>query len=184
MSCANIKKYIPFEGVKKNKESFKIAWSKKFDPPYETGNLPVNITNPTIYEDILFHGDPRGNFTAYDIDSGKVVWRVKEKGALGGQPGIYKGNIFYGGENGRLYVRTAFTGKLKYAIDLKAGIEQAPAFYKDRLFLHLRNHKIVCLDASTGKILWIYKRSVPYTTTIHRSSGILVKNDKLICRFC
>jgi outer membrane protein assembly factor BamB len=183
ISCSTINKILPFDKPDVKSDKFIIKWNKSFDPEYLTGNLPVNFVSPKIHEDILFLGDPNGVFSAHDLDTGKVIWKVQESVPLGAQASIYKSNVYYGSTTGRLFVRTAFTGKLKYAIDLKASIEQAPVFYKDRLLLQLRNHKVVCLDASTGKILWIYKRSVPYTTTIQRSSGVFVNNEKVFVGF-
>ena len=51
------------------------------------------------------------------------------------------------------------------------------------MFIHMRNHKIVALDAATGKILWGYKRSIPYTTTLQRVSQVLPYKNKVIVGF-
>ncbi len=72
---------------------------------------------------------------------------------------------------------------MKYSIDLGAPIESAPHFYKDRILIYLRGHQIVHLDAETGKILWVYKRAVPVTTTLQRTTKPLVLGNKIILGF-
>jgi outer membrane protein assembly factor BamB len=62
-------------------------------------------------------------------------------------------------------------------------IESRPVLSDGRLYIHLRNHKIVALDAKTGKIIWGYKRSIPFTTTLQRSSTVLSLGNKLIVGF-
>jgi outer membrane protein assembly factor BamB len=121
--------------------------------------------------------------TAYDIESGRSLWSVDDKTTLGGPVELFKDHIIYGGLNGRLFVRHYLTGELKYAIDLGAPIESAPHYENDRLLVYLRGHQIVSLDPETGKILWVYKRAVPVTTTLQRTTRPLVLGNKIILGF-
>ena len=51
------------------------------------------------------------------------------------------------------------------------------------IFFHLRDHKLLALDIETGKIIWAYKRSVPYLTTVQRASRPLLMNNKVYVGF-
>jgi outer membrane protein assembly factor BamB len=102
---------------------------------------------------------------------------------LGGPVEFFNDHVAYGGQSGRFFVRHFLTGKLKYAIDLGAPVESAPFFFNGHMLVYLRGHQIVHLDAETGKILWVYKRAVPVTTTLQRTTKPLLIGNKIILGF-
>jgi outer membrane protein assembly factor BamB len=177
--CGSFKPKAPEKEV----TFFKVQWSKNLDPEYISGNLPIGLGAPRIFNDIVYMGSMDGVMTAYDIESGRVLWSQDDKTPLGGPVEFFKDHVAYGGLNGRLFVRHYLTGALKYAIDLGAPIESAPYFFNDRMIIYLRGHQIVHLDAETGKILWVYKRAVPITTTLQRTTKPLVVGNKIIVGF-
>lgn len=179
VACGSFKPTAP----EKKSDFFKIAWAKNLDPDYQSGNLPIGVGAPRIFNDIVYMGSMSGVMSAYDIESGRVLWSFDEKTPLGGPVEFFKDHVAYGGLNGRLFVRHYLTGEMKYAIDLGAPIESAPHFYQDRMLVYLRGHQIVHLDAETGKILWVYKRAVPVTTTLQRTTKPLVLGNKIILGF-
>jgi outer membrane protein assembly factor BamB len=178
-SCGSIE----FSAPQKKSDFFRLAWVKNLDPEYVSGNLPIGFGAPRIFKDMVFMGSLQGNMGAYDLESGRILWSHDEKTPLGGAVEFFNDHIAYGGLNGRLFVRHYLTGKLKYAIDLGAPIESAPHFQNDRMLIYLRGHQLVNLDAETGKILWVYKRAVPVTTTLQRTTKPLILGDKIIVGF-
>jgi outer membrane protein assembly factor BamB len=177
LGCGHLK------APEKKTSFFKVSWSKNLDPVYESGNLPIGLGAPRIFQDIVYQGSLSGVMSAYDLETGRVLWSAQDKTPLNGAVEFFQNHIAYGGANGRLYVRHYLTGKLKYAIDLGAPIESAPHFFNDRLLIYLRGHQIVHLDAETGKVLWAYKRAVPVTTTLQRTTRPLVLGNKIIIGF-
>jgi len=181
-SCSTIKK-LNIEGVKEKRTAFRVIWNKNQDPLHETGNLPIALNSPLIHDGILYIGHNQGYMKAYQLDNGKEIWSKYDDGAYHSKPVIYKDWVIYGNAKGRVFARHSLTGKAEYIVDLDAAIETQGVIYKDRLVFHTRNHKIFCLDVNTGKILWSYKRSVPYLTTIQRASKPLIYKDKIYVGF-
>jgi outer membrane protein assembly factor BamB len=179
VACGSFKPQAP----EKKTDFFKVVWSKNLDPDYVSGNLPIGLGAPRIFNDIVYMGSTSGVMSAYDIESGRVLWSQDDKTPLGGPVEFFKDHVAYGGLNGRFFVRHYLTGALKYAIDLGAPIESAPYFFNDRMIVYLRGHQIVHLDAETGKILWVYKRAVPVTTTLQRTTKPLIVGNKIIVGF-
>lgn len=162
---------------------FTMSWAKNLDPEYVSGNLPIGVGAPRIFDDILYQGTLSGQMLAMDAETGRVLWKKDEKAALGAPVARFGESVAYGSETGRLFVRHYLTGELKYAIDLSSPIESAPVFTSGRLLIYLRGHQIVSLDAETGKVLWSYKRAVPVTTTLQRTTKPLVLDQKVILGF-
>ncbi len=178
-SCGQFRPHAPAQ----EKRFFSLNWAKNLDPEYVTGNLPIGLGAPRVFNDLVYMGSMSGVMTAYDVETGRTIWSKNDKTPLGGPVEFFKDHVAYGGLNGRLFVRHYLTGKLKYAIDLMAPIESAPFFYNDKLLIYLRGHQIVHLDAETGKVLWVYKRAVPVTTTFQRTSRPLVSGNKIFIGF-
>jgi len=177
--CSSFKLTKP----EKKSDFFKNTWTKNLDDSYLSGNLPIGLGAPRIYQDIVYMGTLQGKMNAYDVESGRLLWSASDKTPLGGPVEFFNDHIAYGGLNGRLFVRHYLSGKLKYAIDLAAPIESAPVFHKGHLFIYLRGHQVVHLDAETGKVIWAYKRAVPVTTTLQRTSKPLIIGNKVILGF-
>lgn len=182
-SCAWMHETIGVTAIRDAKTEFYPLWIKNHDPVYESGNLPIALNSPLIHEDSVYSGNGSGEMVAYQLEDGKEQWRFKDKGGYFSQPVVYNEYLVYGTNEGRLYARHTITGELKYAVDLGASVESQPVIFKGRMFLHTRNHKLFCLDAQSGKILWAYKRSVPYNTTLQRVSQPVVAADKLFIGF-
>ncbi|MFZ4714879.1 MAG: PQQ-binding-like beta-propeller repeat protein [Bacteriovoracaceae bacterium] len=169
--------------VRREEKNFKVIWSRHLDPEYDVGNLPIGLSSPFMYSSLLFIGDLKGRMTAHNLEDGREIWQQTEKDELGSIAGIYRDHLIYGSYNGRAIARHYLTGELKYSVDLGAPVESKPIIYRDRLFYHVRNHQVASLDAATGKILWTYRRSVPFTTTLQRVSDVFPLDNKLIVGF-
>ncbi len=185
VSCARLeplKKFIE-PSQAKNAHPFFPLWYKNLDPSYQTGNLPIATNWPLIDTGILYVGDNRGFMVAYELETGREIWREFDGATYHAAPIIYKDQVLYGTTEGRVVSRHKHNGSLKYVIDVGSSVETPGTIFKGQAFFHLRDHKIVNLDVETGKVVWAYKRSVPYLTTVQRASTPLVHQGKLYVGF-
>lgn len=171
------------EGVKPERKLFSPVWIKNLDVPYSTGNLPIGLQSPFIHKGMLYVGHNIGVMKAFDLSNGRKVWFKEEGQPYHSGPNVHADLLIYGNIEGRLFARNKLSGELVYNVDLGAAIESQPVVHEGRLLVHTRNHKVVCLDALTGKILWAYKRSVPFLTTLQRVSKPTVKDNKVYVGF-
>lgn len=181
-SCTTVKN-LGFSGVKKERNIFFPIWIKNQDPIYRSGNLPISLQSPRLDRGLLFIGDELGVMRAFQADDGRVVWKTKDKGAHQSQVIVDGKYIIYGTIEGRLYSRNRLSGELKYEVDLGSAVETSPVIQNGRIFVHTRSHQVFCLDVITGKILWAYKRSVPYLTTLQGVSTPLVQGNRVYVGF-
>lgn len=179
LSGCSLLKRLNVQGVRPKAPAYVVHLNRDLEPDHNTGNLPISFLSPLTYEGILYVADARGVIQAVNLSDGRSLWEFDDKTPLGPRPGLFKDQLLYGSLQGRVFSRHYLTGELKYVVDLGASIESPPTFHQGRAFFHLRDHRLVALDAETGKILWSYKRSVPYTTTIHRASTPVVFQNRL-----
>ncbi len=186
ISCSQLSKKLDIKKPTQQKEYFRVLWNKDLDVSNPTGNLSITFASPYIYNGILYQGTLGGEMKAYDLENGRELWSSDPKennGAITGAANLYKDSVVYGNLNGRVFARNYLTGKLIYSVDVGDPVESRPFFYKDRAIIHTRSHKIVCLDATTGKILWAYKRSIAYTTTVQRVSEPIAYSNRILVGF-
>lgn len=174
---------LGLEADREDTPFFFYSWSKNLDPQYETGNLPIALNSPLIHDGIVYVGSGDTQFRAFQLDNGKQVWASLDNGEYHAGSLPFSKQVIYGTTQGRLYSRDLLTGEEKYSVDLGASVETTPVFHNGRLLLQTRDHRLVCLDAESGKILWAYKRSVPFLTTVQRASAPLVDQNRIYIGF-
>lgn len=181
-SCTTMKKLIPTADGRQE-AVMTPAWIKNLDPVYDTGNLPIALQSPLISEGIVYAGHNTGYMQAYELDNGRLIWSEYDGSAYHAGAVAYKDQVIYGTVQGRVISRHGILGTIKYSVDLGASVETRGVVYNGRIFFQLRNHQVFCLDVETGKIIWGYKRSVPYLTTLQRASTPIVYKDKILVGF-
>ncbi|WP_419168420.1 PQQ-binding-like beta-propeller repeat protein [Halobacteriovorax sp.] len=183
-SCSSIKKVTSkLEGKKLEMDPLTLTWTKNLEPSYESGNLPISLSSPLIADGILYAADGRGNFNAYNVENGRLIWTHKIKGQMTSAPIIFENLLIFGDDTGRVYARDLNKGELAYEFDLDGGIDSTPVTANGRLFIHTRNHKLFSIDVYTGRVIWSYKRSVPYYSTVQRASTPLILDGRLYAGF-
>lgn len=178
-SCSGLKTFRPSAETPKA-SAFKAVWIKDMDPVYESGNLPIALQSPLIHEGIVYIGHNAGMMQAYELENGKPVWSEFDGSTYHASPVSFGDQVIYGTVQGRVISRHYTTGKIKYSVDLGASVESKGVIHNGKIFFHLRNHQIFCLDVETGKILWGYKRSVSFLTTLQRASIPLIYKDRIL----
>lgn len=181
-SCSSLKEYMPTKVVEERSQ-LTPAWIKDLDPSYDSGNLPIGLQSPLINEGIVYAGHNGGYMQAFELDNGRMIWSEKDGSAYHAGAVAYKDQVIYGTVQGRVISRHGILGTIKYSVDLGASVETRGVVSNGRIFFQLRNHQVFCLDVETGKILWGYKRSVPYLTTLQRASTPVVYKDKVLVGF-
>lgn len=174
---------LKLQPVIENKHVLNPAWIKNLDPDYKSGNLPIGLGSPLIHEGIVYAGHNKGFMQAFELENGRMIWQGDDGSAYHAGAVAYKDQIIYGTVGGRVISRHALMGTIKYSVDLGASVETRGVIHGGKIFFQLRNHQVFSLDIETGKILWAYKRSVPYLTTLQRVSRPVVYNDKLLVGF-
>ncbi len=180
--CAQTQR-LSVKAPPKNTPFFQVGWAKNLDPAYSSGNLSMTVGGVASGPGVLYVGGLDGIFRALDVENGRELWKAQESRPIAAPALVTDTTVVYGTQGGRLVSRHPVSGDLVYAIDLGGAIESAPVLHDGRLLVYLRGHQIVCLDAQTGKIIWNYRRAVPVTVTLQRTTRPLVVGNSVIVGF-
>lgn len=120
------------------------------------------ISTPVVADDRVFTMDVEGTVNAFDIETGRRIWRntlpptnEEDESDMSG------GGLAYA--NGRLIVTTGFAeiialnatnGRESWRRTLRGPMRAAPTIYRGRIFVVTIANELFALDARDGRELW------------------------------
>jgi outer membrane protein assembly factor BamB len=115
-------------------------------------------TAPLIEGNVLYQGNGLDGLTAWERNTGTLLWRMKirngiESGlALGGE------NIYFGASDGQFYAVNKTTGKAVWTFPTRIENLATPLVTDGYVYFLAGNNVLYALDAKSGKQLWVYNR--------------------------
>lgn len=127
---------------------------------------------PVVADGRIFTLDTDLMLSAFDITSGKSLWRVSMM-AKGEEDPVISGGVAFGG--GLLYVTNGYNeliavtpadGKIAWRRTIPAPSRAAPTVLNDRVFITTLDNRLLALNAADGAPLWDY-------TGLSESAGLI-----------
>lgn len=126
-----------------------------------TEELPL-ITQPIIVDGRIFTLDTDSNLTAFDVKTGKKIWREDVSAEDEDDP-VIAGGISANG--GYIFVTNGFNevlalnpanGKIIWRTTIPAASRAAPTVLDGRVFVTTLDSRLIALSVADGKELWEY----------------------------
>ncbi|WP_296337173.1 PQQ-like beta-propeller repeat protein [Reyranella sp.] len=142
-------------------DSPQIIWTA--DVGSGSSSSRILTTPPIMADGKVFVKDAQSTVSAFDADTGKLVWRVTLAPEKARDTDEFGGGLSYYG--GRLFVTTGFAsvfsldpadGKEIWNSSVSAPVRGAPLVFGDRVFAISIDNKIQALAAVDGSDLWQY----------------------------
>ncbi len=142
-------------------DSPQVIWTA--DVGSGTSTSRVLTTPPVVAEGKVFAKDAHGTVSAFNADTGQLVWRVSLKPEKARDADEFGGGLAYYG--GRLFVTTGYavvysldpaSGKEEWNSTVSAPVRGAPLVFQDRVFVIAIDNKLHALAAVDGSDLWQY----------------------------
>lgn len=166
-----------------NQFSTKVEWRKSVGEGVE--DYYSRLTPATGY-DKIFAADRSGLITAYEQDSGKLVWKVDTRAEedsylryiginlspdvrISGMVASYE-KLFVGCENGLVIALDVNTGEILWQADVLGEVLAAPIAEEGKVIVNLGSGNTVALDADDGSTIWDSLSDVPSLTIRGTSS--------------
>lgn len=152
----------------------KIVWQHKLKPA--KAKLNVKLV-PYAENKLLFVADGVGRLRAYELETGKLIWRTQDKIKIVSPIGGGKDYIFAGTQDAKVVAFQASSGKILWQGAVSSEVLAQPLLVENRVIARTGDGKIFGLDLSTGQYHWVYERSVPALSLRGISSSVVYESS-------
>ena len=132
--------------------------------------------------DRVYAAGRKGEVAAFDLKSGRALWRTKTKLALSGGPGFGGGMVVVGSTFGDLVALNPASGAILWKVRLNGEVLSAPAISDRLIAIRTVDGKLHAIAPKDGKELWSTEQQVPRLSLRGTASPVLT-GDLVLCGF-
>lgn len=132
--------------------------------------------------DRLFAAGHDGDVAAYDINTGRSIWRVRTKLALAGGTGAGAGLVVVGSSDGEVAALKSTDGSAVWRAKVGGEVLSAPAVSDKVVVVRTVDGRLHGLASSDGKELWREEQPIP-RLTLRGSATPVIVGDAVYCGF-
>jgi outer membrane protein assembly factor BamB len=114
--------------------------------------------------DRLFAAGRDGDVAAFNIKTGKQVWRVDTKLELTGGTGVGENSVAVGSADGQVVLLSADNGAEKWRAEVNGEVLSAPAIAGNQVIVRTVDGKLRALSLADGKEVWSAEQQIPRLT--------------------
>jgi outer membrane protein assembly factor BamB len=132
--------------------------------------------------DRLFAAGRDGDVAAFDIKTGKQLWRVDTKLELAGGTGVGSDSVAVGSADGQVLLLSAANGAQKWRANVKGEVLSAPAIADNQVIVRTVDGKLRALSLADGKEIWSAEQQIP-RLTLRGTAAPVVAHDMALAGF-
>jgi outer membrane protein assembly factor BamB len=132
--------------------------------------------------DRLFASGREGEVAAFDLRTGKQLWRVDTKLTLAGGTGASAELVAVGSADGQVVVLSAENGAQKWRADVQGEVLSAPAIADGAVIVRTVDGKLRALSVENGSELWTTEQQIP-RLTLRGTAAPVVARDMTLSGF-
>jgi outer membrane protein assembly factor BamB len=130
----------------------------------------------------LFAAGRDGDVAAFDLKSGKQLWRTETKLTLAGATGAGGDVVVVGSADGHVVALNADNGAQRWRAEVKGEILSAPAVAPTEVIVRTVDGKLRALSVTDGKEIWSAEQQIP-RLTLRGAAAPVVARDLAISGF-
>jgi len=130
----------------------------------------------------IFAAGRDGDVAAFDIKTGKQLWRTETKLTLAGGTGAGNGLVAVGSADGQVVVFAAENGAEKWRANVKGEVLSAPAFAQNEVIVRTVDGRLHGLAVADGKEIWSAEQQIP-RLTLRGTGAPVVARDLALSGF-
>jgi outer membrane protein assembly factor BamB len=130
----------------------------------------------------VFAAGRGGDVEAFDLETGRQLWRARTKTLLAGGTGAGDGLVVVGSSEGVVVALNEVDGGERWRVKVNGEVLAAPAVSAKGVIVRTVDGKLRGLAPDTGKELWQYEQPVP-RLSLRGTARPVVAGDAVICGF-
>jgi outer membrane protein assembly factor BamB len=130
----------------------------------------------------LFAAGRDGDVAAFDLRTGKQVWRTKTELPLAGGTGVGAGLVVVGSLDGQVVALSAENGAQRWRAEVKGEVLSSPAVAENEVIVRTVDGKLHALAAADGKEIWSAEQQIP-KLTLRGTAAPVIARDMAVTGF-
>lgn len=126
--------------------------------------------------DRLFAAGRDGDVAAFNLRTGKQLWRVDTKLTLAGGPGAGGDWVAVGSADGHVVLLSAESGAQKWRADVKGEVLSAPAIASSAVVVRTVDGKLHALGLEDGAEVWSAEQQIPRLTLRGTAAPVIARD--------
>jgi outer membrane protein assembly factor BamB len=123
-----------------------------------------------------------GDVEAFDLQSGRALWRARTKAPLSGGTAAGNGLVVVGSSEGAVIALNAADGAERWRVKVNGEVLSAPAIASRVVVVRTVDGKLRGLALDTGKQMWEYEQQVP-RLSLRGTAVPVIAGSAVICGF-
>jgi len=180
-ACSKDKEIDPPAELTEFSSTLKVerAWGANVGGKGEDLRLGLGLA---VQGDRVYAAGRGGEVAAFELKSGKSLWRTNTKSALAGGPGAGEELIAIGTSDGKVIALNASDGAVRWSVVVAGEVLSAPAVAPRVVVARTVDGRLHGLSPADGRELWQYEQAVP-RLSLRGTSRPTITGDLAICGF-
>jgi outer membrane protein assembly factor BamB len=123
-----------------------------------------------------------GEVAAFELATGRNVWRTKTKAALSGGTGVGFGLVVVGSADGEVIALEEADGAVRWRVKVGGEVLSAPAVAESAVVVRTVDGRLLGLDLATGTERWREEQQIP-RLTLRGAGQPIVAGNIALCGF-
>jgi outer membrane protein assembly factor BamB len=134
---------------------------------------------PRVDGDRIYAAGAKGRVSAFDVNTGQLLWQVNTGLPLRGGPGSGDGLVLLGTADAEVVALDRNSGAERWRAKVSSEVLAAPSAAEGVAVVRSIDGRIYGLSSDSGKRIWIYDSSVP-VLTLRGTSAPVITNGGVI----
>jgi outer membrane protein assembly factor BamB len=127
----------------------------------------------------LFAAGRDGDIAAFDLKTGRQVWRTKTDLPLAGGTGVGAGIVVAGSGDGHVVALDAADGKQRWRVTINGEVLSAPAVAEKEVVVRTVDGRLRALAVADGRELWSAEQQIPRLTLRGVAAPVIARDMAL-----
>jgi len=128
---------------------------------------------PALSQGRVITSSIKGVVSAFEVDSGKLLWEQDTRLLLSSGVGIGAGMVVVGSRNGILVALSEKDGNSAWRVQLSSEVIAAPQIEANIVVVRTVDGKVYALNVHSGAKIWVYERDIPILSLWGNSSPVI-----------
>jgi outer membrane protein assembly factor BamB len=156
------------------------VWSASVD---DKKAIPLRLgLGLAVDGDRVYAAGHTGDVSAFELASGKSLWRVRLKAPLSGGTAAGAGLVLIGTSDGRLFALDAGNGANRWSVRVSGEVLAPAAISEHLIALRTVDGKLHALSPADGHELWAQQQQVP-RLSLRGTARPVISGDLVLCGF-